>query len=129
MLEKCPPEFKPVIYKSYVGDIFCISKHESNWKIQNYLNLQHTNIKFISEIEMDNSLSFLDIKINRENNKLTTSGYRMFTSSDVYTNFESSTTNSHKDVLTFSLLHRAFKLCFNFELYISPRNWKFKKRF
>ena len=71
---------------------------------------------------MDNSLSFLDVKIIRENSKLTTSGYRMFTSSSVYTNFESSTTNSHKDVLTFSLLHRAFKLCFNFELYISPRN-------
>ena len=30
-LEKCPPEFRPVIYKRYVDDT---SKYQSNWKIQ-----------------------------------------------------------------------------------------------
>ena len=30
-------------------------------KSKYYLNLQHANIKFTSEIDMNNSLSFLDI--------------------------------------------------------------------
>ena len=76
-LEKFPPEFRPVIYKRYVDDIFRLS-HNINQiqKFKYYLNLQHANIKFTSEVEMNNSLSFHDIKIVRENNKFTTSVYR-----------------------------------------------------
>ena len=44
-------------------------------KFKYYLNLQHTNIKFFSAIVMNNSLSFLGIKIVRENNKFTISIY------------------------------------------------------
>ena len=44
-------------------------------KLKN-LNITLTsNIKFTSEIEMSNSLSFLDVKIVRENNKFTISVY------------------------------------------------------
>ena len=57
-------------------------------KLKNYLNLQHANIKFTSEIEMNNSLSFLDIKIVREKSKFTTSVYRKTTCSGAFTNFE-----------------------------------------
>ena len=38
-----------------------------------YLNKQHKNISFTSEIKQNGSLSFLDIKINRENNKFVNS--------------------------------------------------------
>ena len=66
---------------------------------------------------MNNLLSFLDIKIVRGNNEFTTSVYRKPTFSGVFTNFESFKPNSYKYTLIFTLLHRAFKPCPNFELF------------
>ena len=76
-LQNCPSEFKPVIYRRYVDDTFLLfhSKHHIE-KFRNYLNCQHKNIRFTSEIENVNSILFLDIKISRDNNKFTTSVYR-----------------------------------------------------
>ena len=87
---QCPPEFRPVIYKRYVDDTFLLFQNINQIeKFKYYLNLQHANIKVTYEIEMNNSLSFLDIKIVRESNKFTTSVYRKPTFSGVFTNFES----------------------------------------
>ena len=115
-LQNCPSEFKPVIYRTYVDDTFFLfrSKHDIE-KFRNYLNRQHKNIKFTSETENENSISFLDIKITRESNKCMTSVYRKPTFSGVFTNFESFIPKSYKYNLLFTLLHRAFKLCSNFE--------------
>ena len=66
---------------------------------------------------MNNLLSFLGIKIVRENNKFTTSVYRKSAFGGVFTNFESYIPNSHKYALIFALLHRAFKRFSNFELF------------
>ena len=41
-------------------------------KFCNYLNLQHNNIRFTSEIENENSISFLDIKMSRGNSRVFT---------------------------------------------------------
>ena len=60
---------------------------------------------------MNNSLSFLDIKIVRENNKFTTSVYRKPTFSGVFT------ITLRVLYLTLLLKHRAFKLCSNSELF------------
>ena len=38
-------------------------------KFKNYFNFQHANIKFNSEMEMNNSLLLLDLKIIKENKK------------------------------------------------------------
>ena len=79
-LEKCLPEFRPVIYRRYVDDTFSLFRNINQIEtFKYYLNLQHSNINFTSEIEMNNSLSFLDIKIVRENNKFILSQvYRKF---------------------------------------------------
>ena len=61
-------------------------------------------------------MSFLDIKISRDNNKFTTSVSRKPTFSGVFTNFGSFIPKSNKYNLLFTLLHRAFKLCSDFEL-------------
>ena len=114
--QNCPSEFKPVIYRSYIDDtflLFCL-KHLIK-KFRNLLNCQRKNIKFISETENENSISFLDIKITRDNNKFMTSVYRKPTFSGVFTNFWSFIPKSYKYNLLFTLLHRAFKLCSNFE--------------
>ena len=117
-LQNCPSEFKPVIYRRYVDDTFFLfrSKHDIE-KFQHHLNRQLKNIRFISEIESENSISFLDIKISRDNNKYTTSVYRKSNFSGVFTNFGSFIPKSYKHNLLFNLLHRAFKLCSNFELF------------
>ena len=115
-LQNCLSEFKPVIYRRYVDDTFLLfrSKHHIA-KFQNYLNHQHKNIKFTSETENKNSISFLDIKITRDNNKFMISVYCKPTFSGVFTNFGSFIPKSYKYNLLFTLLHRAFKLCSNFE--------------
>ena len=85
-LQNCPSEFKPVIHRRYVDNTFLLfrSKHHIE-KFKNYLNRQHKNIKFTSETENENSISFLDIKITWDNNWPMTSLYRKPTISGVLT--------------------------------------------
>ena len=117
-LKKCLYEFRPVICESYVdGTSLLFQNINQIEKLKYYLNIQHGNIKFTSEIEMNNSSSFLDMKSVRDNNKFTTSVYRKPTFSGVFTNFGSFIPNSYKYALIFTLLHRAFKLCANFQLF------------
>ena len=117
-LQNCLSEFKPVFYRRYVDDTFLFfrSKHHIQ-KFRNYLNCQHKNIRLTSEIENENSILFLDIKISSDNNKFTNSGYRKPTFSGVFTNFGRFIPKSYKYNLVFTLLHRAFKLCSNFEIF------------
>ena len=105
-LLNCPSEFKPVIYRRYVDDAFLLvcSKHQIE-KFRNYLNRQYKNIKFTSETENENSISFLDIKITSDNNKFMTSVYRQPTFNGVFTNFRSFISKSYKCNLLFTLLH------------------------
>ena len=109
-----PCEFKPVIYKRYVDDTFLLFRSKDHIeKFRCYLNCQHPT----SEIEENNSISFLDIKIASVNNSFSTSIYRKVTFSGVFTNLESFIPVSYKSNLTFTLLFRAFKLRSNFELF------------
>ena len=96
-LQNCPSEFKPLIYRRYVDDTFLLfrSKHHIE-EFRNYLNRQQKNIKFTSETENENSISFLHIKITRSNNKFMTSVYRKPTFSGVFTNFGSFIPKSYK---------------------------------
>ena len=65
---------KPVIHKRYVDETSLLFQNTDQVeKSKNYLNLQYTGIKFIFEIQMNNLLSFSDIKIVRENKKFTSS--------------------------------------------------------
>ena len=115
-LQNCPSEFKPVIYIRYFDDTFLLFHWKQHIeKFRNYLNRQHRNIKFTSETENENSISFLDIKIARNNNKFMTSVYREPTFSGVYNNFGSFIPKSYKYNFLFTLLHREFKICSNFE--------------
>ena len=50
------------------------------------MNKKHKNMKFSIETEINRSLSFLDVKIFRENNKFVTSVFTKETFNGVYTN-------------------------------------------
>ena len=63
-LHECPSQFKPVVYKRYVDDIFVLFKSKEHLKLfVNYMNSKHRNIKFTFETEDSNNFSFLDVKI------------------------------------------------------------------
>ena len=117
-LNICPSEFKAFICKRYVDETFLLfrSKHHSG-KLRSYLNRQHKNIRFTSETENETSISFLDIKISTDNSKFTNSVYLKPTFSGDFTNYGSFIPKSYKYNLLFTLLHTAFKLCSNFELF------------
>ena len=67
------------------------------------------------EIKENDSASFLDLTITRENNKFVTSVYRKLTFSGIFTNFESFIPAIHKYGLIETLLHKSFRLCFSYE--------------
>ena len=111
-LENCPAHFKPIVYRRFVDDTFLLFRTKDHVeKFKNYLNKQHKNIKFTSEIEENGSLSFLDITITREIKKFETSVYRKLTISGVFTNFESFIPKLGKRGLIETLLYRSFRLC------------------
>ena len=115
-LENCPSHFKPIVYRRFVDDTFLLFRLKDHVeKFRNYLNKQHKKIKFTSEVEENGSLSFLDIKISRENNKCVTSVYRKPTFTGVFTNFESFILDIYKRGLIETLLYRSFRLCSNNE--------------
>ena len=100
-LENCPAHFKPIVYRRFVDDTFLLFRTKDHVeKFKNYLNKQHKNIKLMSEIEENRSLSFLHTIITHENNKFVTSVYRKPTCSGVFTNFESFIQEMHKRGLT-----------------------------
>ena len=89
-LDNCPIELKPVIYRGFVDNTFLLFRSKEHIeKFRLYLTCQHSNIKFTSEIEENNSISFLDIKINRDNYRFLTSVYRKPTFNGVFINFDS----------------------------------------
>ena len=106
------------LFKSFQYNTFLLfrSKHHIK-KFRNYLNCQNKNIRFTSETENENSILFFDIKISMGNNKFTTSVYHKQTFSGVFISFGDFIPKSYKYNLLFTLLHRAFKLCSNFELF------------
>ena len=89
-LSKCPPDISPKVFKKYVDYTFVMFLCQSHLKdFVTCINTKHPNIKFTSEFEQNDFLSFLDVKITRRNNQLITSVFRKATFRGVFTNFKS----------------------------------------
>ena len=89
-ISNCPPELKPLLYRRYVDDTFCIFENSTQiqWFLQ-YLNRQHPNIIFTHESEDSNSLLLLDVLVTHSDNGFSTNLYRKTIFTGLYTNFES----------------------------------------
>ena len=110
-LKDCPKDFKPVYYKRYVDDIFVLfNKPEHAQFFLEYINKKHNNMKLSIGTEINASLSFLDVKIFRENDKFATSVFRKETFSGVYTNIIHSIPREYNFGLVHTLLNRCFNL-------------------
>ena len=104
-LDNCPVEFKPLLYRRFVDHTFLLFRSKEHMeKFRLYLNCLHPNIKFTSEIEENNSISFLDIKINSDNNRFLTFVYCKPTFNGVFTNFDIYIHLPYKSGLISSLL-------------------------
>ena len=78
------------------------------------MNKKHKNMKFSIETEMNGSLSFLDVKIFRENDTFVTNVFRKETFSGVYTNFISFIPLEYKFALVHNLSNRCLNLSSDF---------------
>ena len=117
-LANCPTEFKPLVYKRYVDDIFVLFREKHNLQqFKDYFNNCHENIEFTDDTEKDNHLAFLDIKIYRENNKFLTSIYRKPTFTGLYSNFTSLIPMEYKKGLVSTLLFRLYSVCANWSIF------------
>lgn len=117
-LNNCPAEFKPMVYRRYVDDIFVLFRNRDHLPLfQQYMNSRHASLKFTFETEKDGVFSFLDIKISRSNNSFSTSVYRKPTFSGVFTNYKSFIFDTYKLNLVFTLLYRCFNICSDMALF------------
>ena len=95
-------------WKRYVDDTFAFIKPNMEQEIQLALNSFHENIKFTYELEQDNSISFLDVLITRENDgNMETGVYRKPTHTDVYLNWNAHAPNIWKTSTVRSLVKRS----------------------
>ena len=89
-IENCSLEFKPVVYRRYAYNIFLLFRsieHLVSWIFE----CQHFNIKFTFQVEENNTISFLDIKVIKQNNGFSTLVRRKPKCSSAFTNFKSLT--------------------------------------
>ena len=113
-IKKCPAQFRPLYYNRFMDDTFLLFSAEDHVKkFHKYINSRHKNMTFTYETEANNRLAFLDVLVTRENNTFCTSLYRKPTFSGLYSNFESFMPETYKKGLIYTLLHRAFVLCCN----------------
>lgn len=79
--------------------------------IHSYLNTRHVNISFTLENKKDNRMSFFDILIICEQDKITTSVYHKPTFNRIYTHFGSFLSSTYKIDMIPRLLYRCFWIC------------------
>ena len=81
---------KPQFYKRYVDYTFAIFENEAECdEFFNFLYSLNPALKFTSEIEQSESLAFLDVKIQKSDNKFITSVYRKPSFTDQYIRWDS----------------------------------------
>ena len=101
-----------VFWIRYVDDIFAILKSETcAEQVLSHLNIVHSNIKFTTEVEKNNSIPFLDVLVKRKKGRLHTEMYRKTTFTGVYLNWYSLTSKKYKLGLINCLLDRIWKIC------------------
>ena len=110
-LNDCPLEFKPVLYRRYVDDTFLLFRDVKHVPLfQDYLNKKHPRIQFTCEIEMENSLPFLDCKVFKNGDKFETSSYRKPTFTGHGMKYSSAISKKYKLNLVDCLIDRAYKI-------------------
>ena len=105
------PEATPLIYARYVDDIFILSKSKN--ELEQLRNLFETQsvLKFTTESERDEKLSFLDVMMKKESNRIVTSVHTKATNNGDVINYLGICPDKYKISIINTLLHRAYRIC------------------
>ena len=115
-LVNCPSEFKPVLYRRYVDDTYCLFRDRDHITMfLEYINCQHPSINFTTETESENSLPFFDVLVTHDGSNFSTSLYRKKTFTGLYTDFSSLAPDKYKNNLISVLVYRAFHICSSYQ--------------
>ena len=79
------------------------------------LNEVHPNIKFTTEIQNNKCINFLDVLVNNNSTKVTTSTFCKPTNTGLYSKWSSFVPRRYKYNLVNCLLDRAYKICSSYE--------------
>ena len=103
---------KPLVWKRFIDDIFCIWPHglDTLKEFTEYLNIQHHSIKFTLEFS-DNEINFLDTKVILVNGNIHTDLYVKPTDTHCYLHYESSHAENCKKSGPYSQLIRIKRIC------------------
>ncbi|XP_068749298.1 uncharacterized protein [Montipora capricornis] len=83
---------RPSIWFRYVDDTFSLFDSEATAaSFLHFLNTRHPNIKFTMELEENQEIPFLDVRIKRNLNNFTTTVHRKTTFTGLYTKWDSFT--------------------------------------
>ena len=110
---------KPLMYLRFVDDVFLVFENRVDMEqFYNWMNLQHTCIKFTKEEECNNSLPFLDVLVKRNSDgSICTSVYRKPTFSGMYLRWDSFVPKAYKRGLVFGLINRCWRICSTFDTF------------
>ena len=76
-LDECPLSYAPIFFVRYVDDIFVLIRSKEHiTHLADYFSSRHPNIKFTYEVEVDNTLAFLDVNVYRESDKFSSTVHR-----------------------------------------------------
>ena len=75
------------------------------------LDFLHSSLIFIHKKEINKSLSFLNVLVEKSNKKFITSVYRKFTFTGQYIRWDSFGPKKRKTNFIGTLVHRALKIC------------------
>ena len=103
------------IYERYVDDILLSLTPEKLDDVIKVANHLHSNLKFTSEVENESGLSFLDLKLKRQNCKLNVSWYKKATDTNVILNYYSLAPIQYKKALVRGTVHRLFQISSGWE--------------
>ena len=108
----------------YVDDIFCIWTGTDRQLSQflNILNNINDSIQFTLEMEIENSLNFLDLKFFKNNNKLEVDIFRKPTTTDTVIHAKSNQSWQIKMSAFHSLIHRLLNVPLNKVNYLKELN-------
>ena len=111
-----------VTYFRYGDDCFVLGIIEKDIdEFISVFNKTHSSVTFTVEKENNDELSFLDVRVKRQNNQFLTSVYRKQTFTGEYLNYHSFCSMKRKKNLIRTLSHRAHKICSK-ELFVNEKN-------
>ena len=95
----------------YVDDTIAFIKEDCVDIVLQAINNYHSNINFTYELESDNKISFLDVLIHRQEDRIDTSVYRKPTNNNIFLHWDSFAPKIWKKGTLRTLIFRAHTIC------------------